>query len=219
MGNEFEIYGAHIPLSSIKDYRVLEREYIYRPSFCEKTSSLIKFFSNTKYDFVQMVPYAAILSENEYRAVMNSNNNGSVVQNGSGKNAAEVIADVCMAPVNLVKDVAVNAISSLWNSLPFGKPQSTKYYCMNTSGRVFETYLEDIPVYVTKCDGRFMEIGKDDELFAKLGDNVKSAIVNVTAFLIEADRKYLFFGDNIQLDDANEEYLRLRKQMENFRRY
>lgn len=219
MKEEFEIYGNHIPFSLIKDYRVVQREYIYRPFFREKQTSLMKFISSQKYEFVEMIPYAAVLSENEYKAAVDKNNNGSIVRDN--KNSAEIIADVCLTPVNFVKNVTVNAFSTLINNFPFKNQhnkENNKYYCINTSGRVFETYLDDIPVVISKLDGRVFDIAKDDPSFTQLGDNVKAFITEVTAFIIEADKKYLFFGDGIQLDDANKEYSRLRNEIEEYKR-
>ena len=218
MKEEFEIYGNHIPFSLIKDYRVVQREYIYRPLFREKQTSLMKFISSQKYEFVEMIPYAAVLSENEYKAAVNENNNGSIVRDNYNKNPAEIVADVCFTPVNFVKDVTVSAFSTLFSNLPFTNQQKNKYYCINISGRVFETYLDDIPVVISKLDGRVFDIAKDDPSFTQLGDNVKAFITEVTAFIIEADKKYLFFGDGIQLDDANKEYSRLRNEIEEYKR-
>lgn len=218
MKEEFEIYGNHIPFSLIKDYRVVQREYIYRPFFREKQTSRIKFISSQKYEFVEMIPYAAVLSENEYKAAVNENNNGSIVRDNYNKNPAEIVADVCLTPVNFVKDVTVSAFSTLFSNLPFTNQQKNKYYCINISGRVFETYLDDIPVVLSKLDGRVFDIAKDDPSFTQLGDNVKAFITEVTAFIIEADKKYLFFGDGIQLDDANKEYSRLRNEIEEYKR-
>lgn len=218
MKEEFEIYGTHIPFSSIKDYRVVQREYIYRPHFREKQSSFMNFLSNQKYEFVEMVPYAAILSENEYIAAIKNNNNGSIVRDEYNKNPAEIVADVCMAPVNFVKDVTFNAFSSLFNNLPFGNQQSNKYYCLNLSGRVFETTIEDVPIIVSTINGQVLDVSKDDQLYTQLGNSGKPFINDVTAFIIEANKKYLFFGDGIQLDDANSEYARLRNEFEEYKR-
>lgn len=218
MKEEFEIYGNHIPFSLIKDYRVVQREYIYRPFFREKQTSLMKLISSQKYEFVEMIPYAAVLSENEYKAAVNENNNGSIVRDNYNKNPAEIVADVCLTPVNFVKDVTVSAFSTLFSNSPFTNQQKNKYYCINISGRVFETYLDDIPVVLSKLDGRVFDIAKDDPSFTQLGDNVKAFITEVTAFIIEADKKYLFFGDGIQLDDANKEYSRLRNEIEEYKR-
>ena len=219
MKEEFEIYGTHIPFSSIKDYRVVQREYIYRPHFREKPSSFIRLSSTPKYEYFEMVPYAAIISENEYNAAMKAeNNNNSIIQDESAKNPSEIVADVCMDPVNFVKDVTVNAFSSLFNKSRFNKQQSNIYFCLNPSGRVFKTRIEDVPIIVSKINGQVFDVTKNDPLYTQLGNDGKAFINEVTAFIIEANKKYLFFGDSIQLDDANREYARLRYEFDEYKR-
>lgn len=35
MADYFDIYGTHIPISSIKDFRIIDVEFIYRPVYRE----------------------------------------------------------------------------------------------------------------------------------------------------------------------------------------
>lgn len=65
MIDEFDICGTHIPYSEIKDYQIVQREYIYRPAYKEKRSSVKKLLSSTKYDFTEMIPYASVLTKND----------------------------------------------------------------------------------------------------------------------------------------------------------
>lgn len=53
-----EICGTPIEVKSIKDFRVVKKEYIFRPVFEEIPKT---FFSPTKYIFKNMEPYAAII--------------------------------------------------------------------------------------------------------------------------------------------------------------
>ena len=60
--NEFiEICGTPIEIKTIKDFRIVKKEYIYRPVFREVAPK--NFFSSAKYEFETMEPYAAIVDE------------------------------------------------------------------------------------------------------------------------------------------------------------
>lgn len=56
-----EICGTPIEIKSIKDYRIVKKEYIYRPVFREIPPK--NFLFSVKYVFETMEPYAAILDE------------------------------------------------------------------------------------------------------------------------------------------------------------
>ena len=220
MENEFELCGTHIPLSNIKDYRVMKREYIYRPAYREKQNSIMKLLSGNKYEFSQMLPYAAIISESEYNTALRRTYN-NLLPEETKKNIAsgviDAIAGVCFSKANMVKDIAAGTVSAVIDKIPFKKNKRRKYYCVNLSGRVFETYLDDIPAVVTRNDGRIMDVDKNDEIYAKLGDSIKPSILEVSALLIDASQKYLFFGNDIQIHDADHAYQTLKKILEKYR--
>lgn len=62
MSGFFEICGNNIRLDSIKNYRIIQREYIYRPAYREITTTRMKVFP-----VLNMVPYAAVIDEKEYK--------------------------------------------------------------------------------------------------------------------------------------------------------
>lgn len=61
MDKYVEICGTPIEIKSIKDYRIVKKEYIFRPVFREIPPK--NFLFSTKYLFEAMEPYAAILDE------------------------------------------------------------------------------------------------------------------------------------------------------------
>ena len=68
MDTEFNICGTHIPYDKITDYCLVNREYIYRPSFIEIVNTQKKLFqtyTTTEYKFDRMLPYAMILSRED----------------------------------------------------------------------------------------------------------------------------------------------------------
>ena len=48
MSEYFEIFGTLIRYSEIKDFRIIQREYIYRPTYCEEVKSVFKAHHEVK---------------------------------------------------------------------------------------------------------------------------------------------------------------------------
>ena len=60
MNEYFDICGTRIAISSIKDFRTIQVEFIFRPVFRETKKSLMSAISGKKYEFTYMEPYVAI---------------------------------------------------------------------------------------------------------------------------------------------------------------
>ncbi len=75
----FEICDTNIRLDTVKNYRIIQREYIYRPAYREITTTRMKVFSSVKYEFIDMVPYAAVIDEKEYKVATANLNSNSLV--------------------------------------------------------------------------------------------------------------------------------------------
>lgn len=190
MQDEFEIFGTHIPLSAIKNYSLVQREYIYRPAYKAKAISLKSIFSNCKYEFYQMIPYAAIISDDEYTLATKKVKTNTV---GGA----------------IVKDLAVGFLSGISNKINSKELNCKKYNCKNLAGRTFATFLEDIPAVIVRDDGRVVDVYKNDELYKLLEDSTAPTITIVPALEIIAETKYVFYGNGIQLYDIDSEYNRL----------
>lgn len=54
MTEYFDILGTRIPMSSIKDFRVIDVEFIYRPVYREVKKSVISSLAGKKFEFVNM---------------------------------------------------------------------------------------------------------------------------------------------------------------------
>lgn len=198
MNDEFEIYGTHIPFSAIKNYRMVKREYIYRPAYKAKTTSLKSLFSNCKYEFYQMIPYAAIISDDEYTLATKNAKTNTVGE-------------------SIIKDIAIGVISSVSSKLNTKELKYKKYKCENIAGRQFTTFLEDVPAVIIRDDGRVTDVYKNDELYKLLEDSTAPSVMMVPALEIIADTKYVFYGDGIQLTDVSSEYNRLRSSIETYK--
>ena len=191
----FEIYGTHIQISSIKDYRLGQIEFIKRPAYREfsrsRLSGLFRANPVRCIEFMRMEYYGAIIGETKY------------------KNAVEE------APTRTVFEGAFKMIVGGVNDAIAGfqknkVAKSIHYRIMNAAGRVFERTLEEIPAILHREDGKESEIFKNDELYPMLGEPIAPSIEMVPAlFITSSDGNYVFFGNGIQVYNAEREYERL----------
>lgn len=188
----FDICGTPIKFSDIKTFRLVQREYIYRPTYMEAERS---FFSRTrKYEFFGMQPFAAIYDENEKT---------SALREYRAKDFKESIG----------KDFIEGVITTIGDKWHIKAITSKKYTCINQAGRKFTTYLEDVPALLMRQDGKASDIHKNDELFPLLGEPIAPAINIVYALQIVAKETYVFFGNDIHLHDVGAEYERLKTEL------
>lgn len=191
MNESYEILGTLIKLSSIKSFRIEQKEYIYRPVY--KESAFLKKLAH-RYEFYQMQPYAAIIDENERR---------SATKDVKARNLKTAMG----------KDIFEGVVTTIGDRLNLKAFRSKKYLCRNQAGRVFQTYMEDIPALLVRNDGKFSDVYKYDELYPQLGEPIAPAINIVHALVIKADEYYIFYGNGIQIDNIQNAYERLKCQM------
>ena len=88
----FDIFGTPIPVGEIKDFRIVQREYIYRPVYEEYTmveKSFMKQKTVKKYRYVCMAPYASIVDESDRRWLFSGK--GDTLKENIG---AEILNDI-----------------------------------------------------------------------------------------------------------------------------
>lgn len=200
MDTYFDIFGTPISFKDIKEFRIVQREYIYRPVYEEYTlieKSFLKQQTTKKYRFVTMAPYAAIVDESDRRWIFS----------GKGNTMKENIG------IELLNDIR----ETVGDKLKIKAIKGKRYLCMNQTGRTFQVYLDEIPVLVQMEDGRPVEIDKDNPLFMALGETVVSAVNIVPALLIRGKENYIFWGNGIQLNDIEYEYKRLQFELTEFK--
>lgn len=195
MAEYFDIYGTRIPVDSIKDFRIIEVEFIFRPMYHEIKKTMISALSGKKFEFVAMQPYAAIIGQQGQKSAL-------------GEYKAKDFKEA------LGKDLSGAVIYTIADKLKLKAFKHQKYQCLNLAGRAFTTYLDDVPVMLTWNDGRIAEVNKEDPLYASLGESTTPGIQYVPALLIKANENYCFYGNGIQLIDASYEYTRLMSVME-----
>lgn len=199
MDQEFEICGNHIPYEKIKDYCIVQREYIYRPSFIETVTVHKKMFqtqTSTEYKFDRMLPYAMILGKSDIEF----------------KEATKNVLTPTLG-IAVVKDLAVGALS-----IASDKINRKRFRCKNVAGRCFTTFLSDIPTVLAMSDGRIIDIYKNDPMYTKLNQLIDPTIQMIPALhIITKEKEYYFFGEGIHLKDVGEEYKRLRFEMTEYK--
>lgn len=195
MTDYFDICGTPIKYSEIKSFRLVQREYIYRPTYMESEKQ--SFLRNKKYNFFGMQPYAAIYDENEKH---------SSLKEYKAKDFKESVG----------KDFIEGVITTIGDKWHIKAITSRKYICVNQAGRKFTTYLEDIPALLMRQDGKASDIHKNDELYPLLGEPIAPAINIVYALQIIAKENYVFFGNDIHLHDVGAEYERLKFELNTY---
>lgn len=196
MTEYFEICGTPIKYSEIKSFRIVQKEYIYRPTYMEAEKTFLN--RKPKFNFYGMQPYAAIVGENEKHSSLNQY---------KAKDFKE----------SLGKDLIEGVITTIGDKFHMKAINSKKYVCINQAGRKFTTYMEDVPALLMRLDGKASDIHKNDELFPLLGEAIAPAINIVHALQIIAKEEYLFYGNDIQIHDIGTEYERLKAELETFK--
>lgn len=200
MNDYFDIYGTPIKYSSIKEFRIVQREYIYRPVYVESIVTEQKFMKKStysKYDFLEMRAYAAIVDESDRRGVF-----GNIKTNTFGESVGkELLGDI---RETVGEKFNVKAI------------KAKKYKCIMQSGRVVTTYLDDVPALIVRTDGRVTDVTKEDAAYLMLGESIMPAINTIHALLIQADQQYIFYGNGVQIENIQAEYERLKFEYEQY---
>lgn len=195
MFDYFDIHGTHIPVASIKDFRIIEVEYIFRPVFHEVRKTIFSPFSSNqikKFEFLTMQPYAAIIGTQGQKSALGEYH---------PKDFKEALG----------KDVSGKLIYTIADKLKLKAFKQDRYQCLNLAGRAFTTYLDDVPVVLNWADGRVAEVFREDPLHEYLDVHTTPAINFIPALVIKADEVYCFYGNGIQIQDVSFEYDRLRQ--------
>lgn len=195
MTDYFDICGTHIPISAIKDFRMIKVEFIFRPVFRESKNLLMTAISGKKYEFAYMEPYAAIIGQQGHKSEL-------------GEYKAKDFKEA------LGKDISGAVIYTIADKLRLKAFKHQKYQCVNLAGRAFTTYLDDVPAKMMWADGRTAEVYKEDKLYTVLNEITTPGVEYVSALVIKANEVFCFYGDGVQLADAESEYERLKQEQE-----
>lgn len=198
MTEYFEIAGTRIRFAEIRDFRLVKREYIYRPMYRETDKFSLQNMTGKRYVFAGMQPYAAIYGEN---------GRTSAVSEYHAKDFAESVG----------KDLFEGVLTTIGDAFNLKAFRAKKYACINQAGRRFTTYLDDIPTVVARRDGKISDVQKNDELYPLLGEPIAPTIQLVEALQIKAKEPFLFFGSGIDVENTGEEFQRLSRELDAYR--
>ena len=195
-GDIIDIYGTPIQLSTIKEYRLRQIEYILRPLYTEREVSKWgrSFLGANKHriEFVKMDYYAAVIGETKYR---------NAVDEYKPSNFLESVGKTAVEAVQGIADAVIGGSQS----------KRIKYRLLNAAGRVFVRNFDDIPAVLVRADGKTSDVFRNDELYSLLGEPIAPTIEMVPALeIITTTEPYIFFGNGIQLINIEKEYEKLR---------
>lgn len=197
MSDYFDICGTRIPVSAIKDFRIIEVEFIFRPVYHEIKKSLMSSFAGKKFEFESMQPFAAIIGQQGQKSAL-------------GEYKAKDFREA------LGKDISGAIIYTVADKLKLKAFKHQKYQCINLAGRAFTTYLDDVPVMLKWNDGRIAEVYKEDSLYSMMGESATPGLRYVSTLVIKANENYCFYGEGIQVSDTVFEYERLKQVMDEY---
>lgn len=193
MAEYFDICGTHIPISTIKDFRTIKVEFVFRPVFRESRKTMMTAFSGKKYEFAHMEPYAAIIGQQGHKSELGEYNPKSFKE-------------------ALGKDISGAVIYTIADKFKLKAFKQQKYQCVNLAGRAFTTYLDDVPAKIMWSDGRIAEVYKEDKLYTVLNEITTPGVEYISALVIKANEVFCFYGDGVQIADASCEYERLKQE-------
>ena len=194
MADFFDLCGTRVPFSSIKDFRIIRVEFVYRPVFRESKKWGLP---GKKYEFDHMEPYAAIIGQQGHKSEL-------------GEYKAKDFKEA------LGKDISSAVIYTIADKLNLKAFKRQKYQCVNLAGRAFTTYLDDIPAKMIWADGRAAEVYKEDKLYTILNEITTPDVEYITALVVKANETFCFYGNNVQISDSNQEYERLKNEYDTY---
>lgn len=210
MYQTINICGMQIPLSEIRDYKLIKKDFIFRPAYIEiPRLSLGWIVSPTHYKFDKMVPYALLITEAEYNSMVATNNSPNIRQAIASNIPSGVIG--LLAKGSVVSDLASGVVSgvvdSVSNKFSTSKKKKDVYYCLSLSGRPFTTKLKDVHPMLAYSNGSVTDVDKKDAIFRQLTGITKASVSTVdVSLIVTTGGSYLFYGSGIQLDDVNPAY-------------
>ncbi len=197
MSEYFDICGRRISLSSIKDFRMIKVEFVYRPVFRETKKTLLTALGGKKYEFSHMEAYAAIIGQQGHKSEL-------------GEYKAKDFKEA------LGKDISGALIYTIADKFNLKAFKRQKFQCVNLAGRAFTTFLDDIPAKMIWLDGRIAEVYKEDKLYTLLHEITSPGVEYINALIIDANEVICIYGAGIQIADVEYEYARLMKTYEEY---
>lgn len=209
MRETIEVCGMSIQLNKIKSIRLVKRDYLLCPSYQEieeqNQNPLARLIDPNAHSFrfIDMVPYGAILSDDE-KPISNSYEITVSDKQKKDKNTHAILSEISKA-VNNVANVAADVLHI--------DTSGNKEFRIITRGHHTTTIkLKDIPAKVRFLSGKVSDLYKHDATYKRLGESISPFIATVSTMVVTVGKAtYVFFGGGIDLDDAEAAYHALQE--------
>lgn len=204
MNKLVNLCGKAIKLEDVTGFAMDRKNYVFIPCFREvsqlvtsksffgkETSTVVK-----RYEFYHHIPYAVVLGEKEsawpgeayaYKTA------GEIAGLETLKRAFKVVGDTAHLAARALKiDTSIN-----------------RKYRLLVDGRDYkECRFDELPARLICQDGRKVDVYKDSELYFQLGKNITpyEEPVPVLEVQVGKNKKLMFFGNGIDVDNVEEPY-------------
>lgn len=204
MGQLINLCGKAIHLEDVITFNMDYRRYMFIPCFrevrgIETTKSFWGKETNntyTRYEFYKQIPYGVVLGDKESPWPGDS---------FAYKTTGEIIA------LDLFKRAtksAGDAIHLASRALKIDTSINQKMRILLDGGQVKECRYDELPAKLICSDGREMDVYKNSPAYDQLGENItpNEKRVPVLEVYVAKNKKYIFFGDGINVDNVEEPY-------------
>lgn len=200
MSTLIDLCGTPIRLEDIRQFRLVKRDYLFYPAYQEVKEQTFSLFARKgasdkkKFEFVNMVPFGAVLNDKEKPC--------------TGSYEVKYFGEA--VTFNLLSDVSKklgNVANIAADLLRVDTSGNSEYHILTQGRRITSVRLRDIPAKVRFLSGKVSDVYRNDSIYEFLGEPIAPTIVAVPTLIVTVDKTtYVFFGNGIDLADAEATY-------------
>ncbi|MDO4484415.1 MAG: hypothetical protein Q4C54_08295 [Clostridia bacterium] len=193
-----DLCGTPLDLSKVKDFRLGVVEYIFQPSYREVIYKTERTWFRPEtvtsaIEFYKMEPYGVVLDRYD----------GFDLRSYYPQSVFDTIAQqAAMTGQSIVSGVS-NAVSDL---LKLDRTETEPKTIRRRSGAVETKLLRDIPVKVYYRNKQVADVPKNSDILKDVDHPPLSAVREVHALLVMADKPVVVYGSGIDTDDVDDIY-------------
>ena len=204
MGRLVNLCGKAIQLEDVIGFSMDRKNYMFIPCFREVAELVTtrSFFgkentsTNVRYVFEKHIPYGVVLGDKETPWP------GEAY---AYKTAGEIIG---LDLFKGVKKAAGDAAHLAARAMKINTSINQKYRILVDGRDLKECRYDELPAKLICRDGRKMDVYKDSEIYNLLGQDITpyEEPVPVLEVYVGKNKKYIFFGNGIDVDNVEEPY-------------
>lgn len=189
-GHNIKVLNDSFDVNEINHYYLSNVKYLYMPEFAKKEVEGAFHKKKIIYETTgNYRPFAGVLETGTFEIETSS----SALKNTKDK--------ILESAINTVGKTIGGAIDVLGEKIK-------TFRCVDKNGKTMLVRVPDIPCTIIKLDGSTMEVKSED-----VDDEIEPKIEMIPALVIEADKKYYYFGNGINFEDVNKEFDRIDKEI------